>query len=69
MSRPSNSTVPPVGSSSRVTSRDVVDLPQPDSPTRPRVWPSLTVKLMPSTALTVALTIFRPWTSRNGKWR
>ena len=32
MSRPSNSIVPPVGSSRRVTSRDVVDLPQPDSP-------------------------------------
>ena len=33
MSRPSNSIVPPVGSSSRVISRPVVVLPQPDSPT------------------------------------
>src|SRR5438477_6856259 len=34
--------------------RPVVDLPQPDSPTRPRVSPCLTVKLTPSTALTSA---------------
>ena len=33
MSRPSNMICPPVGSSSRVSSRPVVVLPQPDSPT------------------------------------
>src|SRR5579859_1264753 len=32
--------------------RPVVDLPQPDSPTRPRVSPRRTVKSIPSTALT-----------------
>jgi hypothetical protein len=32
--------------------RPVVDLPQPDSPTRPTVSPALTVKLTPSTAWT-----------------
>ena len=52
MSRPSKTTLPPVGSSSRVTSRPVVDLPQPDSPTRPSVSPARTVKSMPSTART-----------------
>ena len=29
---------------------DVTDLPQPDSPTRPTVWPGRTSKLTPSTA-------------------
>ena len=33
MSRPSKTIRPPVGSSSRVSSRPVVVLPQPDSPT------------------------------------
>ena len=32
--------------------RPVVDLPQPDSPTSPRVSPFLTLKEMPSTART-----------------
>ena len=45
MSWPSNTTLPPVGSSSRVTSRPVVVLPQPDSPTRPSVSPLRTSKL------------------------
>ncbi len=52
MSVPSNSIFPAVGSSSRVTSRPIVDLPQPDSPTTPSVSPALTVKSMPSTART-----------------
>src|SRR2546430_5073261 len=52
MSRPSKTTFPPVGSSSRVTSRPVVDLPQPDSPTRPSVSPGRIAKSMPSTART-----------------
>src|SRR5689334_22584278 len=30
--------------------RDVTDLPQPDSPTSPTVWPGRTSKLTPSTA-------------------
>jgi hypothetical protein len=41
---------PAVGSISRDTSRAVVDLPQPLSPTRPRVSPLRTWKSMPSTA-------------------
>ena len=41
MSRPSKTTVPPVGSSSRMMQRAIVDLPQPDSPTTPSVSPSL----------------------------
>src|SRR6266852_3386667 len=52
MFRPSNPMVPLVTSSAARTSFAVVVLPQPDSPTRPRVSPRLTVKLMPSTALT-----------------
>ena len=44
MSRPSKTTRPPVGSSRRITQRAIVDLPQPDSPTTPRVSPSRTVK-------------------------
>src|SRR5271166_3202332 len=35
--------------------RQVVVLPQPDSPIRPRVSPSFRLKLMPSTALTTRL--------------
>ena len=40
MSSPSN-TMPEVGSSSRITIIEVVDLPQPDSPTRPTLSPRL----------------------------
>ena len=47
MSRPSNVIRPPVGSSSRLTSRPVVVLPQPDSPTRPSVSPGCTVEVDP----------------------
>ena len=36
---PSKFTVPDVASNRRSTSRPVVDLPQPDSPTTPTVWP------------------------------
>ena len=39
MSRPSKTIVPPVGSSSRMMQRAIVDLPQPDSPTTPSVSP------------------------------
>src|ERR1017187_1685602 len=53
MSRPSILILPPVGSISRKIVRPTVDLPQPDSPTRPRVSPCAIEKLMPSTANTV----------------
>src|SRR5690349_21544282 len=39
----------------RVSSRPVVDLPQPDSPTRPSVSPRRTAKSSPSTARTAPL--------------
>ena len=55
-SRPSNQTSPEVGSIRRSTQRPVVDLPQPDSPTRPRVSPAATSKLTPSTACTWSTT-------------
>src|ERR671914_689423 len=54
MSRPSKTTLPPVGSRSRMTQRAIVDFPQPDSPTTPRVSPERTVNETPSTALTDA---------------
>ena len=50
MSSPSNMIVPSVLSISRITIIEVVDLPQPDSPTRPTLSPRAIVKLMPSTA-------------------
>ncbi len=40
MSTPSSSIVPEVGSTMRISARPVVVLPQPDSPTSPRVSPS-----------------------------
>src|SRR5215813_13778410 len=69
--------VPAVGCSAARMSFEVVVLPQPDSPTRPRVWPRFMVKLTPSTALTqprllpsreppTAKYFLRPRTSSNG---
>src|SRR4051812_48934451 len=52
MSWPSNRIRPSVGSSSRMSSRPVVDFPQPVSPTRPIVSPLRIEKLTPSTAFT-----------------
>ncbi len=56
MSRPSKTTVPPLiaagFSSSRSTALPSVDLPQPDSPSRPTNSPSSTRKLTWSTART-----------------
>ena len=70
-------TSPPVGSSSRMMVRPVVDLPQPDSPTMATVSPRLTLSETPSTAFTWPITrriapplmgkcFFRPRTSSNG---
>src|SRR5712691_7366628 len=50
MFSPSNMMVPSLLSIRRITMVEVVDLPQPDSPTRPTLSPRSTVKLMPSTA-------------------
>jgi hypothetical protein len=46
---------PDVGSISRMISRAVVDLPQPDSPTMPSVSPFRTSKDTPSTACTAPM--------------
>ncbi len=54
MSLPSYTIEPDVGASSRVSSRAVVDLPQPLSPTRPNVSPRRTSNEIPSTACTRA---------------
>jgi hypothetical protein len=51
-SAPLNRISPELGSISRRMQRPVVDLPQPDSPTRPRVSPGAMSKLTPSTACT-----------------
>src|SRR5512146_1285665 len=47
--------------------RPTVVFPQPDSPTRPRVFRSYTVKLTPSTALTWP-TVREKTPRRMGKW-
>src|SRR5712692_2837970 len=52
MSSPLKTTLPLVGSSRRITARPNVDLPQPDSPTRPTVSPVLISRSTPSTACT-----------------
>ena len=54
MSSPSNMITPSLLSMSRITMVEVVDLPQPDSPTKPTLSPRATVKLMPSTARNVS---------------
>ena len=54
MSSPSNMMTPSVLSISRITIVEVVDLPQPDSPTRPTLSPRSTAKLMPSTARNIS---------------
>ena len=61
MSSPSNMIVPSVLSIRRMTMVEVVDLPQPDSPTRPTLSPRLTVKLMPSTARNTSGSGAGPW--------
>ncbi len=52
-STPLNVTLPEVGRGNWMIARPLVDLPQPDSPTSPRVSPDLMSKLMPLTAFTV----------------
>ncbi|VGP90287.1 hypothetical protein SB00610_04427 [Klebsiella quasipneumoniae subsp. similipneumoniae] len=53
-SSPSKISSPLSWVSSCISSRAVVDLPQPDSPTTPRVSPFITVKLISSTAWTTS---------------
>src|SRR6516164_2818621 len=78
MSTPSKRISPAVGFSSRRMQRPVVVLPQPLSPTSPKVSPRPTVKSIPSTALTsptlrlmtipsvIGKCIRSPLTSRSG---
>ena len=67
MSRPPNVIRPLVGSSRRIRQRAIVDLPHPDSPTTPSVSPCLTVKLIPSTALTLATSFWKTIPRVTGK--
>src|SRR5512143_3732503 len=55
MFKPSNSMRPLVGSIRRSTMRPMVVLPQPDSPTRPKLSPRRTAKDTPETAFTQAV--------------
>jgi len=55
MSRPSNSIFPSVSSCRRTMQRPSVDLPQPDSPTRPSVSPARMSNDTSSTACTRAI--------------
>ncbi len=52
-SLPSKKMLPAVAGCSWVTTRPRVDLPQPDSPTRPSVSPWMMSRVTPSTARTV----------------
>src|ERR1700730_2752622 len=54
ISSPSNMITPSVLSMRRMIMVDVVDFPQPDSPTRPTLSPRPIEKLMPSTARKVS---------------
>ena len=67
MFSPSKVTSPEVGSIRRRMERPTVVLPQPDSPTSPRVSPFLTVKLTLSTACTCATVRWRS-PPRTGKY-
>ena len=60
MSVPSISTRPPRAGISRAAASAVVDFPEPDSPTRPRVRPGATSKDTPSTAYNCAGLLNRP---------
>ena len=64
MSRPSSSAWPPTilpggEGISFMTDRQETDLPQPDSPTSPRVSPWRSSKEMPSTALTIPSSVLK----------
>ena len=65
---PSKVTVPSVGRYSCRIARPVVDLPQPDSPTRPSVSPSRTKNEIPSTAFTSAILRWKRIPEVTGKY-
>ncbi len=64
---PRNLTEPAVGTISCRTQRPTVDLPEPDSPTRPRVWPAPIENDTSDTACTVPLTVRTPFELRTLK--
>src|SRR5215211_278926 len=65
-SRPSNRTSPEIRPplARPMMARLVTLLPEPDSPTMPRVWPGSSEKLTPSTALTTPSSVSK-WTLRS----
>jgi len=67
MSWPRKVIFPSVGSSSFMMQRAIVDLPQPDSPTTPRVSPSRSVNETPSTAFTEATSFWKTMPRVTGK--
>src|SRR5689334_6640154 len=67
MSRPSNLATPAVGGSRRISTWARVDLPQPDSPTTPRVSPLFNENETPSTALTWPTVRLNSTPTRTGK--
>src|SRR3954465_15765936 len=72
MSRPPSRTWPCVGGISPMIASARVDLPQPDSPTRPRHSPALTSSVTPSTAFSVFTPPERApptmkWTARSSR--
>ena len=67
MARPSKRIVPDVGSRRRSTRRPVVDLPHPDSPTRPSVSRRSTEKVTSSTACTTPPSRSPKYDRRAGK--
>src|SRR5579859_3509597 len=66
--RPASRTEPPVVGTSWRMVRASVDLPQPDSPTRPRTSPCRTERLTPSTARTAPVRRLTRKPSWMGKW-
>ncbi len=67
-SLPPNTIRPPVWRVSFTTTRPVVVLPDPDSPTRPRISPLRIVRSMPSTARTTPTGLRDSSPPRIGKW-
>ncbi len=65
---PLNFTDPPLGTMSCRTQRPTVDLPEPDSPTRPRVWPAPIENDTSDTACTVPFTVRTPFEVRTLKF-
>ena len=68
-SRPSTVMVPSSGVSTPASMRRVVDLPQPEGPSRQKISPAAMRSEMPSTTRRPAKRRTRPWASRRGAAR